>query len=187
MWGGQRYWGSIGSVVWRPLTAVVWGRQRVNTRGVRRQGTKQAGETLLRACYPQHPHPLENFIAGGRDDAHQHLSQGPCPARRKRGSVFGGTSSLCGSFQPNSCQVCVSILPDATAAEVPKDGARVIFREQHIAFPQSSVWQGTGGDLAEEFEPPRPICPVGVFLFGWTSTQKGNIKCWHVSVHVKMS
>lgn len=127
------------------------------------------------------------FVASGCDNAQQHLSRGPCPARRKRGSAFGGTGSLCESFQPNSCQVCASILPDATAAELPEDGARVIFREQSIAFPWTSVWRGTGGDLAEEFQPPRPVCPVGVFLFGWTCVQKGNIKCWHTTVHVKTS
>lgn len=152
----------------------------MNTRGVQWQGAKRAGEPPFDVHFPEHPPMLTNFTVDRWDDAQQHLGQqGPCPARAKQGLESGGTSSLCGSFQPNSCSVCVSILPDATTAEL------VIFREQRIAFPQTSVWQGTGGDLAGEFQPPRPVCPVGVFLFGRTGMQKGNIKCWLISVHVQ--
>lgn len=75
-------------------------------------------------------------------------------------------SLFVGHFNPTAARSACPSFPDATTAELPKDVALVVFREQRMAFPQSSVWQGAGGDLAEECQPLKPVCPVGVFLFG---------------------
>lgn len=124
---------------------------------------------------------LENLIPG---DAMMHSSTSSLSSRRKKALVSWGTASLCRSFHASNCQICVPILLDATAAGLPRDVVHVVFREQCSAFLQSLVWQDIRG--VEQCQPPRPVCPVALFLFGWTDVQKGNIKCWHINKHIKI-
>lgn len=130
------------------------------------RGVKQSGDTLLGTRYPKHPLMMENVIWLGVMMHSSTSAEALALQGESKAWCLQEPSLSVGHFNPIAARSVHPSFPDATTAELPKDVARVVFTEQHTAFPQSLVWQGTGGDLAEECQPLRPVCPVRVFLFG---------------------
>lgn len=130
-------------------------------------GRGQAGETLLSALYPKHTPMLENFIPG---DVMMH------------GSTSGDILALQGESKAWRLEELA-----LSAALFMPIGARSVCPSSQM--PPQCLFSELGltrHKRSGAMSASKACLPVGVFLFGLTDVQKGNIKSWHINKHIKI-